>query len=51
VRVDRALFERIASGEVNAMAALLRGAIDVSGESSLLLALQRVLPGPARRRG
>jgi putative sterol carrier protein len=51
VRVDKELFDGIASGEVNAMAALLRGAIEVAGESALLLAFQRVLPGPRRRRG
>jgi putative sterol carrier protein len=49
VRADGALFDGIASGEVNAMAALLRGAIEVKGDRALLLAFQRVLPGPPRK--
>lgn len=49
VRVDRTLFDGIASGETNAMAAFLRGAIDVDGDRGLLLAFQRVFPGPPRR--
>jgi putative sterol carrier protein len=47
VRADRALFDGIANGEANAMAAFLRGAIDVEGDRGLLLAFQRVFPGPA----
>ena len=49
VRADRALFDGIASGETNAMAAFLRGAIQVEGDGGLLLAFQRVFPGPARK--
>lgn len=49
VRSDRALFDRIASGEANAMTAFLRGAVEVDGDRGLLLAFQRVLPGPPRR--
>jgi putative sterol carrier protein len=49
VRADRALFDGIASGESNAMAAFLRGAIDVEGDRGLLLAFQRAFPGPPRK--
>ena len=49
VRADRPLFDRIASGEANAMSAFLRGAIEVEGDRGLLLAFQRVFPGPARK--
>jgi putative sterol carrier protein len=50
VRGDRALFERIASGRQNAMAALLRGAIEVEGNVGLLVLFQKLLPGPPRSR-
>ena len=45
---DRALFDGIASGEVNAMAALLRGELVVAGEPDLLVLCQRLFPGPRR---
>jgi putative sterol carrier protein len=48
VRMDKALFERLASGEENAMAAMLRGAIEVKGDPALLLPFQRLLPAPPR---
>ena len=46
IRMDRALFQRLANGEVNAMAALLRGAIAVEGDPQLLVMFQRLLPSP-----
>jgi putative sterol carrier protein len=46
IRADRALFEGIARGEVNAMAAVLRGAVSVEGDPELLVLFQRLLPGP-----
>jgi len=49
VRADRALFERLCRGEANAMAAVLRGALVCSGDVELLLAIQRIFPGPARQ--
>ena len=49
IRVDRTLFDRIAGGEANAMAAFLRGAIEVEGDRGLLLAFQRAFPGPPRK--
>jgi putative sterol carrier protein len=46
VRVERRLFNRIASGEVNAMAAALRGAVAIEGDPALLMLFQRLFPGP-----
>lgn len=50
VRVDRVLFEAIARGEMNAMAAILRGAVDVEGSVALLVLFQRLFPGPPKSR-
>ena len=50
VTADEALFHRLVSGEQNAMAALLRGAVDVEGRVQLLAQFQRLLPGPPKRR-
>jgi putative sterol carrier protein len=49
VRVQGSLFDKIASGKENAMAALLRGAIRLEGNQGLLLPFQRLFPGPPRR--
>jgi putative sterol carrier protein len=46
IRMDQALFQRLANGEVNAMAALLRGAIAVEGDPQLIVMFQRLLPSP-----
>jgi putative sterol carrier protein len=46
LRAERQLFDGLASGEVNAMAALLRGAIAVEGDPQLMVLFQRLLPGP-----
>jgi putative sterol carrier protein len=46
LRADRKLFEGLARGEVNAMAALLRGAIGVEGDPQLMVVFQRLLPAP-----
>lgn len=45
VALDAELFDRIASGETNALAALLRGQIAVEGNLELLIMFQRLLPG------
>jgi predicted lipid carrier protein YhbT len=50
VSAERALFDRIVSGEANAFAALLREEMHVEGDVKLLVAFQRLLPGPRRRR-
>jgi putative sterol carrier protein len=46
VRTRKDVFDGVASGEVNAMAALLRGAIAVEGNVALMARIQRLLPGP-----
>jgi predicted lipid carrier protein YhbT len=48
IRGDKELFDRLAVGEENAMAAALRGALICTGDIELLLAVQRVFPGPPR---
>jgi len=48
--VEKALFDQIAAGTENAMAALLRGAFRPEGDLALLLCFQRVLPGPPSRK-
>lgn len=50
VVADRELFDRIVSGRTNAMTALLREEIGVAGNVNLLVAFQRLLPGPPRAR-
>ncbi len=49
VRAGKATFDAIVSGELNAMAALLRGLVEVEGRSLLLVAFQHSFPG--RRQG
>jgi hypothetical protein len=46
VRLDRALFDRIAVGESNGLACLIRGLVAVEGDAELLLLFQRLFPGP-----
>jgi putative sterol carrier protein len=46
VRVDSSVFEGIASGEVNPVAAVLRGAVDIEGDPELLMLLFRLAPVP-----
>jgi putative sterol carrier protein len=48
IRADRELFDLIVSGEMNTMAAMLRGAISVDGDKELVVLFQRLLPGPPR---
>jgi putative sterol carrier protein len=50
VRSDKSLFDGIASGKTNAMAAMLRGAVSVEGDPQLLVLFQRLFPGPPRSR-
>jgi len=49
VRSTRELFDGLASGEVNAMAAILRGAVEFEGDPELLVLFQRLFPGPPRQ--
>jgi putative sterol carrier protein len=46
LRAPKLLFQKIATGRENAMAAVLRGALAVEGDLDLLMAFQRILPGP-----
>ena len=50
LRASRRLFEGVATGEVNAMAAVMRGAIQVDGDWHLLVLFQRVFPTSANVR-
>jgi putative sterol carrier protein len=51
VRADRKVFEGMIGGRVNAFAAVLRGAVTVEGDPTLLVLLQRLLPGPPSAKG
>jgi hypothetical protein len=48
---DLALFEDIVNGRLNAFAALLRGALWVTGDHELLVNVQRLFPAPPDRSG
>jgi putative sterol carrier protein len=48
IRCERAQFERILAGRTNAMAAMLRGEIELEGDLGLMATFQRLLPGPQR---
>jgi len=50
LRTSQSLFDKLATGRENAMASVLRGALVVEGNIDLLLAFQRILPSPPRRR-
>jgi len=50
VRADKTLFDGIARGEVNALAAILRGVLSVEGDLQLFAFFQRVFPGPSREK-
>jgi putative sterol carrier protein len=49
IRAEKKSFDRLVSGEMHAMAAALRGEIEVGGDPTLLVCFQRILPGPPRR--
>jgi putative sterol carrier protein len=46
VRADRSVFNRMAEGRMNAMAALLRGVLVIDGDLNTATSFIRVLPGP-----
>jgi putative sterol carrier protein len=50
VRVNKTLFDQIASGKENAVAAVLRGDLALEGDWRLLVWIQRLFPGPRQRR-
>jgi putative sterol carrier protein len=47
LHVDRKVFERLASGELNGVAAALRGEFHAEGDWRLLVLFQRLFPGKA----
>jgi hypothetical protein len=51
VRADRAVFNRVAGGEVNALSAVFRGLLTVEGDARLLVMFQRLFPPPPRAAG
>jgi putative sterol carrier protein len=46
LRADEAAFNEIAAGRTSAMAALLRGALEIDGDPQLLVRVQRLFPAP-----
>ena len=46
VRTDKALFDGLVRGQVNALAAMLRGELRADGDRELLMRIQRLFPGP-----
>jgi len=50
IGMDRKLFEGMTRGTVNLTAALLRGVLKIDGDLSLIMAFDRLLPGPRRSR-
>ncbi len=51
IAAEKACFDDIAAGRVNAMAALLRGEIAASGDPEVVVAVQRLFPAPAQATG
>lgn len=49
IRTDEETFGRIVTGAVNPLVAMMRGMAAVDGDEELILALQRMLPGPEDR--
>jgi putative sterol carrier protein len=48
VRVDKKLFDKIVRGRENAVAAVLRGDLQIDGDWRFLVLLQRLFPGPRK---
>lgn len=46
VRATPAAFEELASGDTGALAATLRGALEIEGDPRLLVRFQRLFPAP-----
>lgn len=49
IRAEKAVFDKIVAGRMNAVAAVLRGELEVEGDWRLLVRMQRLFPGPRRR--
>jgi putative sterol carrier protein len=50
IRADRAVFGRIAAGELNPVAAVLRGEFAIEGDWRMLVLVQRLFPGPPTKK-
>jgi putative sterol carrier protein len=50
IRAEKELFKLLITGEENAIAATLRGALVCAGNVELLFAIQRIFPGPPSKR-
>jgi putative sterol carrier protein len=50
VRADANVFDDLARGRANAMAALLRGQLQADGDPELLILFQRLFPAPTERK-
>jgi putative sterol carrier protein len=50
LRSDKATFDGVVTGELNVLAAVLRGEVAVEGDPRLLVLLQRLFPRPSGRR-
>ena len=46
ISAEKAAFDKVASGQTNAMASFLRGAMAVEGDPRLLVRMQRLFPAP-----
>jgi putative sterol carrier protein len=46
ISAEKAAFDKVASGQTNAMSSFLRGAIAVDGDPRLLVRVQRLFPAP-----
>ena len=49
VRVDKAVFDKIVTGRMNAVAAVLRGDLTLEGDWRMLVRIQRLFPGRRRQ--
>jgi SCP-2 sterol transfer family len=50
VHASRPVFDRLAAGKQNTLAALIRGEVTAQGDPKLLVLVQRLFPRPSRRR-
>ena len=46
ISAEKAAFDKVASGQTNAMASFLRGALAVDGDPRLIVRVQRLFPAP-----
>jgi putative sterol carrier protein len=51
IRAHRDVFDKVARGQLNAMAAALRGLLVLEGDPRLLVRFQRLFPSPPRAAG